>query len=119
MKKYLILLNEIISRKRLTQKEIEKNSFEQFEDTPIFETNNREEAEKKIKELAAEKIKIYETYDCYHKIYTYKRFELVKEITDDEDPDYSEYESLGIFYPNYEDFKKNDDKNNKEDVYEL
>lgn len=109
MEKYKILFGLIETNKRLTQKEIEKNSFEQFEDTTIFESDNKEEAEKKIKELAAEKIKIYETYDCYHKNYTYKRFELIKEIIDDDDPDYSEIESLGLFYPIYED-EENDNE---------
>lgn len=111
MEKYLILSNEIISRKKLSQKEIEKNSFEQFEDTIIFETDNKEEAENAIKELAKYK---YIIYDCYHKNYEYKRFELVKEIIDDEDPDYSEYESLGIFYPNYED-EENDEEEEEDE----
>ena len=106
MEKYLILSNEIYSTKRLTQKEIEKNSFEYFESLVIFKTDNKEEAENTIKELVKYK---YIIYNCYHKLYEYKRFELVKEIIDDEDPDYSEYESLGIFYPNYED-EENDDE---------
>lgn len=113
MEKYKILYGVIESRKRLTQKEIEKNSFEQYDDTTIFESDNREEAENTIKELAKQK---YRSYDCYHKIHEYKRFELVQEVyeDEDEDPDYTTYKSLGIFYPNYED-EENDEEEEKED----
>lgn len=111
MEKYIILSNEFYSRKKLTQEEIEKNDFEEFDDTTIFKTDNKEEAENTIKELIKYK---YNSYDCYHKNYSYKRFELVKEVVVDDDPDYSEYESLGIFYPNYEDEENDEEEEDDE-----
>lgn len=107
MEKYLILSNEIISRKKLTQKEIEENDFEQFDDTTIFKTDNKEEAENTIKELAKYK---YKNYDCYHKNYTYKRFELIKLINNEEDTNYYDFESLEIFYPNYDEEEDEEDE---------
>lgn len=100
MERYLILSNEFYSKKNLKQKEIEKHHFKHFKGITIFKTNNKEEAEKTIKELVKY---TYFSYDAYYKIYIYIRFELVKEIIDDEDPYYSEHEILGIFYPNYGD----------------
>lgn len=109
MEKYKILYEIIQTKKRLTQEEIEKNDFEQFNNTTIFKTNNKKEAENKIKELIKHK---YNDYDCYCNIYEYKRFELVQEVCVD-DADYIKDISLGIFYPNYED-EENDHEEEEE-----
>lgn len=50
MEKYLIMVNEITSRKKLSQKEIEQNRFKQFESTTIYETNNKTEDEEEDEE---------------------------------------------------------------------
>lgn len=98
MKKYKILLAELYTTKKLTQKEIEQSKFRQFYNTIIYETNNKKEAEEILKRLVNFKHHKKYYYDKYYKKYTYKRFELVKKIVADEELDIS----LGFYYPNYE-----------------
>lgn len=107
MEKYKILYGLIEAKKRLTQEEIEKHHFEQHDETTIFKTNKKEEAEEKIKRLL--KI-IYNDYDSYYKTYTYVRFELVQEVCVDDTPDYIKNKSLGIFYAKFENEEDEEDE---------
>lgn len=102
MEKYKILLAIIASKKRLTQKEIEENEFEQFNDTIIYETNNKTEAEEIIKKFVNNKDNKKYCYNEFLKNYTYVRFELVQEICVDDTPNHIKYKSLGIYFPKYE-----------------
>ena len=102
MEKYKILLAELHTTKKLTQKEIEQSKFRQFYNTIIYETNNKTEAEEILKRLVNFKHHKKYYYDKYYKKYTYKRFELVKEIIDYKKTNYKDYKSLGYYFPNYE-----------------